>query len=73
MDASAVPLDFRGNTVSLTNAFAEKAADTVKQDVNRTAPEIGGGPQPFVNSAYDVAVDRFLLLLLACNYFLLVL
>lgn len=60
VDASIVPLHVRGNTVSLTYAVAEKAADLIKQDMNNT----GLGPQVFVGAAEAMVVDRIVLVLL---------
>ena len=60
VDASIVPLHVRGNTVSLTYAIAEKAADLIKQDMNST----GTNPQAFVGAAETVVVEWRVLVLL---------
>lgn len=65
-DASIVPLHVRGNTVSLTYAIAEKAADLIKQDLNGTAVGTAGAPQPFTGFANTVSASGSLLLLMAC-------
>ena len=51
VDASIVPLHVRGNTVSLTYAIAEKAADLIKQDMNGTLTGSTGDPQAFLGAA----------------------
>lgn len=66
IDASIVPLHVRGNTVSLTYAIAEKAADLIKQDLNGTVMGTAGGPQAFTGAADAIPASQFLLLLMAC-------
>ena len=65
IDASIVPLHVRGNTVSLTYAIAEKAADLIKQDLNATVMGTAGGPQAFTGAAEAIPTSQFLLLLMA--------
>ncbi|KAI4183950.1 MAG: hypothetical protein L6R41_005061 [Letrouitia leprolyta] len=66
VDASIVPLHVRGNTVSLTYAIAEKAADIIKQDINGTATVTGGGSQPFVGSGTAIGLDKLLMVVVVC-------
>ncbi|KAL8946303.1 MAG: hypothetical protein Q9222_007281 [Ikaeria aurantiellina] len=70
VDASIVPLHVRGNTVSLTYAIAEKAADIIKQDMNSTILGNPGNPQPFVGSASVAIPSGFLSYLMVYVLFL---
>lgn len=66
VDASITPLHVRGNTVSLTYAIAEKAADIIKADLggmNGTVVGSAGGPQAFVGGGTASAVNMVSLLM----------
>lgn len=67
VDASIVPQHFRGNTVSLTYAIAEKGADIIKADMGImngtvTGPT-GGSPQAFTGAATKSKAASWMMLM----------
>ncbi|KAL8695818.1 MAG: hypothetical protein Q9224_003138 [Gallowayella concinna] len=68
VDASITPLHVRGNTVSLTYAIAEKAADIIKADMGGMNGSVGsaGGPQAFTGTAVMGGVNLVSVISMFC-------